>query len=327
MFIIRKIVFFLIFLVAADVSLFFLNPIFSEKIKKEVLIVEGASFQSVADLLKERQLVSNSLYFRFLGKWTKEDQHIKPGVYNFHTAMWPIEILEMLVSGKIAQKEVTFREGLTSSAIARILYEAGLGPEEDFLFTMRDPRLLHEFGIGAENLEGYLFPETYFFSVGTSPDQIIRQMVEQFKLRFTSALQRQASFMEMTQREVVTLASIIDKETASNEERTIISAVFHNRIRLGMRLQSDPTVIFGIENFNGNLTRKDLMTPTPYNTYTIPGLPPGPIGNPGDAALTAALFPAKVSYLYFVSRNDGTHYFSKTLEEHNAAVNRFQKNR
>lgn len=314
------------FLGAADIALFFLNPVFSYKVKKEVLIVSGASFQSVADLLKERELISNALYFRLLGKWTKSDQKIKPGVYHLHTAMLPSEILEIMVAGKIAQKEVTLREGLTSTEIARILYNAGLGAEADFLFSTRDPVLLHEFGIGAESLEGYLFPETYFFSMGASPDEMVRQMVSQFQSRFSASLQRQAVFMGMTQREVVTLASIIDKETGSNEERTIISAVFHNRLKLGMRLQSDPTVIFGIKNFNGNLTRKDLTTSTPYNTYMVFGLPPGPISNPGEASLIAALHPAKVDYLYFVSKNNGTHYFSETLEEHNAAVNRYQRN-
>jgi UPF0755 protein len=277
-------------------------------------------------LLTERKLISNTLYFRLLGQGTGNDQKIKPGVYHFHTAMRPSEILNMLVSGKIAQKEVTLREGLTSYEICRILYEAGLGPEEDFMAAVRDPQLMHEFGIGAESLEGYLFPETYFFSLGASPDEIIRQMVQQFKVRLTPAMQRQIVLIGMTQREVVTLASIIDKETSSNEERATISAVFHNRLKLGMRLQSDPTVIFGLDNFNGNLKRKDLTTPTPYNTYTIDGLPVGPIGNPGEAALLAALFPAKVDYLYFVSKNDGTHYFSTTLEEHNAAVNKYQRN-
>jgi UPF0755 protein len=240
--------------------------------------------------------------------------------------MWPLEILEMLVSGKIAQKEVTLREGLNSYEIAKILYEAGLGAEEDFLAAVSDPALLHEFGIGAESMEGYLFPDTYFFSVGASPDDIIRQMVHRFKSRLTPSMQRQIALIGMTQREIITLASIIDKETSSSGERTTISAVFHNRLKLGMRLQSDPTVIFGLEHFDGNLTRKDLTTPSPYNTYVISGLPIGPIGNPGEASIIAAIFPAEVDYLYFVSKNNGTHYFSKTLEEHNAAVNKYQRN-
>jgi len=281
---------------------------------------------AVAELLTERRLITNPLYFRIMGQLTQKDQKIKPGLYIFYTAMRPIEILDMLVSGKISQKEVIIREGQSDKDIAKILYQAGLGAEEDFLAATRDPILLHEFGIGAESLEGYLFPDTYFIAYGSSSEDIIKQMVNRFKSRFNTLVAQKEITSELSQREIVILASIIDKETSAGAERPIISAVFHNRLRQGMRLQSDPTVIFGIPNFNGRLTRKNLMTPSDYNTYVIPGLPPGPIGNPGEAALAAAMAPAEVEYLYFVSKNDGTHYFSKTLEEHNNAVNKYQRN-
>ncbi len=310
----------------AHIAIFFLNPPFSEKVKKEVRIVEGASFKSVSDLLKERGLITYSPYFRLMSKWNGSDQKIKPGLYVFNTAMRPTEILDMLVLGKISQKEVIVREGISDKEIAKILFQAGLGSEENFLVATRDPALLHEFGIGAESLEGYLFPDTYFIPEGASPEDIIKQMVNRFKSRFNPLVERQAVESELTQRELVILASIIDKETSSSTERPIISAVFHNRLKRGMKLQSDPTVIFGLNGFNGNLTKKNLTTPSPYNTYIIAGLPPGPIGNPGEAALSAALAPAEVDYLYFVSKNDGTHYFSKTLEEHNKAVNKYQRN-
>ena len=280
---------------------------------------------AVAELLTERRLISNPLYFRLMGQWSGKDQKIKPGLYVFHTAMRPMEILDMLVLGKISQKEVIIREGLSVREIAKILYQAGLGSEQDFRTAASDPIILHEFGIGAESLEGYLFPDTYFIAEGASSEDIIKQMVGRFKSRFNALVEKKEISSELSQREIVILASIIDKETSSGDERPIISAVFHNRLRQGIRLQSDPTVIFGIPNFNGNITRKNLMTPSPYNTYLIPGLPPGPIGNPGEAALSAAMFPAEVDYIYFVSKNNGTHYFSKTLEEHNNAVNKYQR--
>jgi len=307
------------------IGVFFINPPFSGEIQKDVRIMEGASFKSVSDLLTEHRVITYSPYFRLLGQWGGRDQKIKPGRYIFNTTMRPVEVLDMLVLGKISQKEVIIREGLSDREIARILYHAGLGSEEDFLAATRDPMLLHEFGIGAESLEGYLFPDTYFIAEGSSPEDIIKQMVNRFKSRFGALLEKKEVTSDLTQREIVILASIIDKETSSSNERSIISAVFHNRLRQGMRLQSDPTVIFGLADFNGNLTRKDLLTPSPYNTYVIPGLPPSPIGNPGAAAMAAALVPAEVDYLYFVSKNDGTHYFSKTLEEHNAAVNKYQR--
>ncbi|MBI3358226.1 MAG: endolytic transglycosylase MltG [Nitrospirae bacterium] len=323
---IRNGIFLLILAGATHIGIFFLNPDFSGTVQKEVRILEGASFKSVAELLTERQLITNSIYFRLLGQWHGKDQKIKPGLYTFHAAMRPIDILDLLVLGKISQKEITIREGQSSREIAKILYQAGLGYEEDFLIATRDPILLHELGIGAESLEGYLFPDTYFIAEGASSEDIIKQMVNRFKSRFNPLLEKTEVLSELSQREIVILASMIDKETSESSERPIISAVFHNRLRQGMRLQSDPTVIFGLPDFNGNLTRKDLVTPSSYNTYLIPGLPPGPIGNPGEAALSAAMAPADVEYLYFVSKNNGTHYFSKTLEEHNAAVNKYQRN-
>ncbi len=323
---VRNAIFLAILGLAAHVAFFFFNPNISGKVRKEVRILEGSSFKAVSELLTERRLITNPLYFNLLGKWSKKDQKIKPGLYVLHTAMRPMDILDMLVEGKISQKEVIIREGLSDREIAKIFYEAGLGAEQDFLAATQDPVLLHEFGIAAESMEGYLFPDTYFVAEGASPEDIIKQMVGRFKSTFNALIEKEDISSELTQREIVILASIIDKETSFGAEREIISAVFHNRIRQGMRLQSDPTVIFGLPNFNGNLTRKNLMTPTPYNTYTIPGLPPGPIGNPGGAALAAAMSPAEVDYIYFVSKNDGTHYFSKTLDEHNNAVNKYQRN-
>jgi UPF0755 protein len=174
-------------------------------------------------------------------------------------------------------------------------------------------------------LEGYLFPDTYHLLREMDPEEVIQMMVHQFRKVFGPDFARWASELGISEREVVILASIIEKETSLSEEKPLVSAVFHNRLRKKIPLQSDPTVIYGIKNFNGNLTKQDLMRPTPYNTYVIAGLPPTPICNPGKDSLLAAVHPAPVSYLYFVSKNDGSHYFSSAIEEHNRAVWKYQK--
>ncbi len=306
---------------------FYFNPLLFDRVQesKEILVSDGDSLKVVSDLLGESGIIRNRVYFQALAKLTKNDQKIKPGLYALHTAMRPMDILDQMVGGKILQEEVTIREGLTSERIAKILDQKGIVPADAFLEAVEDPELLDELEIDAESFEGYLFPATYTFPRQSPPEKIIKQMVGEFKTRFTSEWQEQADAIGMTRQEVVILASIINKEIAVDREAPLVSAVFHNRLKLGMRLQSDPTVIYGIKNFNGDLTRKDLMTYTPYNTYRIDGLPPGPIGNPGEASLRSAVFPAEVDYLYFVSKNNGTHQFSESLAEHNAAVNQFQR--
>jgi UPF0755 protein len=312
---------------AGHLAYFYFNPLLFGRVQepKEILVSEGDSFKTVSDLINTNGLVRSSVYFQALAKLTKSDQKIKPGLYALHTAMRPIDILDQMVGGKILQEEVTIREGLTSRKIAKILDQKGIVPAQAFLDAVEDPELLDALEIDAESFEGYLFPATYTFPRKFPPEKIIRQMVGEFKTRFTSEWQEQADEIGMTQQEVVILASIINKEIGVEREAPLVSAVFHNRLKLGMRLQSDPTVIYGIKNFNGDLTRKDLMTHTPYNTYRIDGLPPGPIGNPGEASLRSAIFPAEVDYLYFVSKNNGTHQFSGSLAEHNAAVNQYQR--
>ncbi len=312
--------------VAAVQGIFFLkNAPSSIEVYKVIDIPEGASFGEATALLHQEGLLTKPLYFNLLGKWTRSEKNIKPGEYAFHTAMRPMELLEMLVRGKILQHPVTIPEGATSAQIGNALEEARLLSAEVFLKVVQDPLLLKEFGIEGETMEGYLFPDTYYFAKRTPPFEIVKRMVVQFQTVYNESLRKRADALGMTQREVVTLASIIEEETASPPERPLISAVFHNRLKKKMRLQSDPTVIFSMTDFNGNLTKKNLQVPSPYNTYRFGGLPPGPISNPGRESLYAALFPADVDYLYFVSRNDGTHFFSATLRDHNNAVRKFQK--
>ena len=190
-----------------------------------------------------------------------------------------------------------------------------------------DPEFIKSLKLDVPNLEGYLYPETYLFTPGIDEAQLLRMLVEQFHNQLDPALLKKAKQLNLNRHQLVTLASIIEKETGLVKEMPLISSVFHNRLRRGIPLQTDPTVIYGIKNFDGNLTRNHLKTPTPYNTYMIKGLPPGPIANPGKAALNAAAEPAKSEYLYFVARGDGSHYFSKTLKEHNGAVRKYQLKR
>lgn len=294
---------------------------------KVIEIAEGATFNNVSDLLKREGLITNQIYFRLLGLWTQNERNIKPGEYGLHTAMRPTELLDLLVRGKILHHQVVIPEGATARQIAKLLEAAKLADAETFMKVVEDPTLMEEFKIEGESLEGFLFPDTYQFPKKTPPHDIVRRMVTQFQAAYDESLQRRAEELSMTQREVVTLASIVEKETGHPSERGLISAVFHNRLKKKMRLQSDPTVIFALTDFDGNIKKRDLGIPSPYNTYRFIGLPPGPIANPGKEALYAALHPADVDYLYFVSKNDGTHFFSKNLREHNGAVNKYQRKR
>lgn len=322
--------FLLTFLIAAGAVqgiLFLKNAPSTVEVYKVVEIPDGASLGEAAALLHREGLLTKPLHFRLLGKWTRSDKNIKPGEYALHTAMRPMEILDLLVRGKILQHPVTIPEGSTLAQVGKALEEAKLLSAEIFLKVVHDPSLLNEFGIEGETMEGYLFPDTYYFAKRTPPFEIVKRMVTQFQTVYNESLRKRADELGMTQREVITLASIIEEETASPPERPLISAVFHNRLKKKMRLQSDPTVIFSLTDFNGNLTKKSLQVPSPYNTYRFNGLPPGPISNPGKEAIYAALFPAEVGYLYFVSKNDGTHFFSATLRDHNSAVRKYQLRR
>jgi UPF0755 protein len=230
------------------------------------------------------------------------------------------------VSGDVVKYRVTIPEGYTVQQIAVRLAELGIIKEqEEFLQAAFSSHFNTMVGIEGESVEGYLFPDTYLFSKEVAPAEVIKAMVGKFKRVYTPDFSLRAAELGMTDREIVTLASIIEKETGLPEERPLISAVFHNRLKRGIPLCSDPTVIYGIKDFDGNLKKKDLEKRTRYNTYLIQGLPLGPIANPGRSSILAALNPAPVKYLYFVSRNDGSHHFSTTLREHNEAVRRYQK--
>jgi UPF0755 protein len=260
--------------------------------------------------------------------WIRGDaRRIKAGSYDFGGPATPARVLDRLVAGDVRRQRLTIPEGFSLREIAVRIEEEGIGKAETFLHLAHDLEFIASLGIASPSLEGYLYPDTYLFDSGTPEDRLIRTMVRQFENRLAPDLVEGAAKLGLDPNQLVTLASIIQKEAGTRDEMPLIAAVFHNRLRRNMPLQADPTVIYGIANFNGNITRKDLLTTTPYNTYRIPGLPPGPIASPGEDALRAAAFPAKADYLFFVARGDGTHAFSKTLREHNSAVRQYQLKR
>lgn len=292
--------------------------------EKIVVLPAGQGFSGVLEDLVDAGVVSDPLRFKLLARILGYDRRIKAGEYLFSSAMSPMDILNKMARGKVVLYSITIPEGYNLREIAAIIKEKGIGKEDAFLAKALDPEYAAGKGIEGKTLEGYLFPDTYFFPRNTKIDGIIQTMLDRFNAVFTPSWTDRARGMNLTRHQVVTLASIIEKETGAAEERPVISSVFHNRMKQGMRLQSDPTVIYGIEDFDGNLTRKHLNTPTPYNTYQIAGLPPGPIASPGKASLEAVLFPEETDFIFFVARGDGTHQFSTSLADHNAAVRRYQ---
>jgi UPF0755 protein len=294
---------------------------------KTIFFKKGTPLKRVSVILEEEGIIRNKHLFVALTTLLGKKMEIKAGEYELHTAMRPLQVLDALVKGQAKDHLVTLPEGYTLAQIAQHLEELNIVEKVAFLQKAASATFIASLDLGPDvrpTLEGYLFPNTYHFYREMDPEEVIRRMVQQFKKVFTPELTTQAAQRGMSEREVVTLASIIEKETALPDEKSLVSAVFHNRLRLKMPLQSDPTVIYGVKDFSGNLKREHLMKPSPYNTYLLMGLPPGPICNPGRDSLLAALSPAAIPYLYFVSKNDGSHYFSMTLEEHNRAVIKYQ---
>lgn len=288
-------------------------------------IPDRSTFQQVAAQLEQEGLIKSRLAFVWLGRFQSADRKIHAGEFELNPSMAPAEILSRLTTGQVMLHPILIPEGLTMVQIAEIFGQQGLVDPQELLRLMKDPAFIASLGIKADTLEGYLYPDTYKFPRGIKPKEVITAMVEHLRQVYGPDLQARAQELKLTQHEVLTLASVIEKESGSNGEREEISAVFHNRLKKHIPLQSDPTVIYGLPSFDGNIHKKDLSSPSPYNTYRIAGLPPGPIANPGIQSIRATLYPSDSRALYFVSKNDGTHQFSATLEEHNQAVEKYQK--
>lgn len=313
-------------LVAVSLLLWIVRPADINGKAVIVYLQEGASLRMVTAILDHNSLITSPLAFFLLAKLSGAETKLRAGEYRLSPKMYLWEILQQMQTGKTIDRSVLIPEGYTAAQIASVLGKAEIVDKDAFLAAVYHKPLLMRLGIDADSAEGYLAPDTYLFKKGTDATDVATVMVNRFFQRFTEADKEAATKAGLTLKEVVVLASIIEKETANADERAIVSSIFHRRLKMGMPLQADPTVIYGLPDFNGNLTKEHLHSESPYNTYRIKGLPPGPIGNPGAAAIAAALHPAETDYLYFVSKNDGTHYFSVSLKEHTTAVKKYQRN-
>ena len=300
------------------------SPIDDRAVDATVYIPKGASFSEIVDILDQAGMVKNKVFFTLLALFKGVAGQIKAGEYELATSMSPNEITDKLFEGDIKIHEVTIPEDFTLKQIADRLVAENLVSEKNFISVTTDPVFLASLNIDAASAEGYLYPDTYEFNRGMTTREIVRIMVNKFWEEVTPQMIERAKALGMTTTDFVTLASLIGKETGDEEEKAHVSAVFHNRLKKGMKLQSDPTAIYSLHEYQNVVKRIHLDNDTPYNTYKIRGLPPGPIANPGIDSLQAALNPAPVNYLYFVSQNDGTHIFSSNLAAHAQAVLKYQ---
>ncbi len=314
--------FFFLPLIYAGSQLFIPSYIGSTQL--EVQIPEGATYKQAVNILYKNNLIRDKNIFIILGKLTGLDRKIRYGYYSFWGRMSPFQVFMHLKEGKIIEYEVTIVEGDSLPEIGTKLAAAKIMTIDKFNQLVRDSDFLRIEGIDSPSMEGYLFPQTYKIPKGVNPRTVLKDMVSLLREAYTDELRARTKKIGWNENSVLTLASIIEKEAVTDEERPIISAVYHNRINLGMPLQADPTAIYGVKSSKLKITRNDLKKRTDYNTYAIRGLPPGPIASPGIKSIIAALYPAKVPYLYFVSQNNGTHYFSKTMAEHSAAIRRIR---
>ncbi len=307
-----------------EISSFVKDPFNSEASEKVFSIQPGQSLANIAQNLETESIISNKTYFKIFTRYKKAAKRLQAGEYILSAQKSPEQILEIFLKGKVKLYRITIPEGKNITETAALVETLGFCKKDEFIDLCQDKIFITSLGISSLSLEGYLFPDTYFFPQKTDCRVIIETMVDHFNNIFTKKWRKLAKSMGFSVHKIVTLASIIEKETGDAKERPLISSVFHNRLKKNMRLESDPTVIYGIKNFDGNIKRKHLKMRTPYNTYQIKGLPLGPIANPGAKSLAAALHPAHSEFLFFVSKKDTTHQFSKTIQEHNRAVRKYQ---
>jgi UPF0755 protein len=292
-----------------------------------VEVPPGASPNAIGRRLADAGVVRDLATFRYVLARSGQARRLQAGEYRFDRPLRPREVIDMMARGAVYLRSVTFREGLTIRQMSAVYEDAGLGSAKDFIAAASNASLIGDLDPEAPDLEGYLFPNTYSMPRHATAAQLVEKMVAAFRAALTPDLTAQATSRGLSVRELVTLASIVEKETGKPEERPLVAAVYANRLRIGMGLQCDPTVIYALERagrYDGNITREDLRFDSPYNTYRYAGLPPGPIAAPGRASLAASVAPADVGYIYFVSRNDGSHAFASTLDEHNRNVFEYQ---
>lgn len=293
---------------------------------KRVEVARGQRTASILRELKREGVLRDEWIPLAYMKLLRSRDSLKAGVYRFDRPLAPVDVVEKLVRGDVVLRNITVREGLDRFAIARLFIDEGFGSSESWEAAASNTDLIRDLAPDAASLEGYLFPDTYKFDPGTEPAEIVRTMVENFRKQWASEI----AFITtgLTPHQTVTLASIVETEAQLARERTIVASVYVNRIRRRMLLGADPTVIYALKlagRWDGNIRKGDLRLDSPYNTYRTPGLPPGPIANPGLASLRAAAAPATSPYLYFVARNDGSHVFATSIAEHNRNVEKYQR--
>lgn len=289
-------------------------------------IPHGASGRQVAGLLADGGIVTDADRFYYLLRYRDAVPGIRAGEFGFRTDWTPDEVIDALLHAAEVTYPVTIPEGLRFTEIAAVVGAAGRGwSEEKFLALCTAPEMLGRVNVEAENLEGYLSPETYRFSRHADEVAVIEAMLDQFLAGWGEAEEARAAELGMSRHEVVTLASLVEKETAVPAERPQVSSVFHNRLKIGMKMECDPTIIYGLKNYDGKIYKSNIRDPHPWNTYVHPGLPKGPIANPGAQAIRAALYPDETKYLFFVAIDDGSHHFSRTYAEHARMVNKYQR--
>ncbi|MDO8793870.1 MAG: endolytic transglycosylase MltG [Vicinamibacterales bacterium] len=292
-----------------------------------VEIPAGIGTTGIGQRLVDAGVVSDTLTFRLAVATSGLAQRLQAGEYRFTDALTPLAVLDTMSRGEVYVRKLTFREGLTIAEMAAVYESKGFGPAAAFAQAASAATLMADLDPEARDLEGYLFPETYTLKRTASAATLVAGMVERFRAVAGPDFLGLAAAQGLTLRQVVSLAALVEKETAREEERPHVAAVYRNRLRIGMPMQADPTLIYALTKagrYDGNIRKADLTFDSPYNTYRYPGLPPGPIAAPGRASLEAVLHPADVEHLYFVSRNDGSHAFADTLAEHNGNVRRFQ---
>ncbi|MBN1907171.1 MAG: endolytic transglycosylase MltG [Deltaproteobacteria bacterium] len=290
------------------------------------IIQNGMNLRNISESLEKEGLIRSSLAFMIRARFKGLGRMIKAGEYSLNPSMTPERIMWMITRGEVVAYNVTIPEGFTIAQIAEVVSSYSLITKEEFLQYVNQDGIERMYGLKGPGLEGYLYPDTYRFARGLNAKAIVDTMIMRFRA-ITEPLEDRLLESGMGLHDVVTLASIVEKETGNPDERPLIASVFLNRLKKNMRLDSDPTVIYGMKDFTGNIRKKDLTAYSPYNTYVIRGLPPGPIANPGYYSIKAVLFPADTEFLYFVSKNDGSHHFSKGIAEHNRAVRIYQKKR
>ena len=294
----------------------------------QIFVARGESARDIAGVLEKAGVISSARLFRWYLRYLGDGYFLQTGEYRFQGPLTPIRVAEKLHQGEVHRYKITLPEGLSLVGVAERLESEGFGNRDQFLQLAGEPDLISDLDPEAEDLEGYLYPETYYFTFDVDEEEILRTLTSAFRTVWTPQRQRQAEKLGLSLRQTLSLASLIEKEASLPAERPLISAVFHNRLQRNMRLECDPTVIYAVQRvkeFDGIIHKSDLELDSPYNTYKYAGLPPGPIANPGRDSIDAALHPAPVKHLYFVARNDGSHFFSSNYRDHRRAVLAYQR--